>query len=153
MTNVRNEAQTELDTWLKREVVVREEALTGCIHRSGLISRTSWASANTTTSASTNPPARTFLRQRTASFSWLPAPHHGPLLPAAYRGNRSSGEPGGYESVGGRDFAATLRHLAEPLGNLPARCQQVIWLRRINELPRKQWPGVCASTKKALRST
>lgn len=136
----------ELDIWFKREVVVHEEALTRYLYRS-------WPNADDIHD----------LRQETYIRIYESARHHRPaaarpflfaiarrLMTDRIRRQRIVA----IDSVGDldalnvlvdeispeRDAAAhqELRQLAEALDDLPAKCREVIWLRRIHDLSQKE---------------
>jgi RNA polymerase sigma factor (sigma-70 family) len=43
-----------------------------------------------------------------------------------------------------------LRRLAEALDTLPARCREVIWLRRVDDLPQREVAGLLGITQKTV---
>lgn len=135
-----------LDAWFKREVVVHEEALTRYLRRS-------WP----------NPDDIVDLRQETYVRVYESARNHVPaaarpfifaiarnLMADRIRKRRIVA----IDSVGDLDALNVLvdevspeqrtaahqelRQLAQALDTLPARCREVVWMRRVDGLPQKE---------------
>lgn len=135
-----------LDDWFRREILVYEASLTRYLHRAWRHSQ-DVADLRQEIYVKVYEAAATARPQSPKSFLFTTAQH---LVISRFRRTRVVS----IESVGDFDDLSVsqeelsperrldarqqLRRLAEVMNRLPPKCRQVIWLRRIDELPQKE---------------
>lgn len=147
-----------LDAWFVREILVHEAALVQFLRRS-------WPQADDVHDLRQEVYVRVYeaaakaLPQQPKSFLFATTRHL--MTDRLRRGRVVSIEPAGdFESLnvlvdevspehrlGARQI---LKRLAEALDRLPERCREIVWLRRVEELPQKEVAARLGISEKAV---
>lgn len=147
-----------LDAWFVREILVHEAALVQFLRRS-------WPQADDVHDLRQEVYVRVYeaaakaLPQQPKSFLFATTRHL--MTDRLRRGRVVSIEPAGdFESLnvlvdevspehrlGARQI---LKRLAEALDRLPGRCREIVWLRRVEELPQKEVAARLGISEKAV---
>jgi len=147
-----------LDAWFVREILVHEAALVQFLRRS-------WPQADEVHDLRQEVYVRVYeaaakaLPQQPKSFLFATTRHL--MTDRLRRGRVVSIEPAGdFESLnvlvdevspehrlGARQI---LKRLAEALDRLPERCREIVWLRRVEELPQKEVAARLGISEKAV---
>jgi RNA polymerase sigma factor (sigma-70 family) len=154
----RRAMDTPLDAWFIREILVHEAALVQYLRRS-------WSHSDDLHDLRQEVYVRVYeaaaknLPQQPKSFLFATARHL--MTDRLRRGRVVSIEPAGdfealnvlvdevspEQRLGARQI---LKHLAAALDRLPERCRQIVWLRRVEELPQKVVAARLGISEKAV---